>query len=262
MAGLEGTIKTPLGVVQKKTALIFVGGVVVLGGIVWYRQKQLGGAPADATAQEAAINPATGYPYGSPEDAAALESQSAYVSPTIPTGGGSNVPTSNVGFSSNGQWTQAVVEYFNTNVSGTDIGLLTAALGKYVTGAYVNDSEVSLVQQAIAAQGYPPIAGQSGYPPSLNRTAPTGPPAAMTAPKNIKALRVDKKGVSLDWDALSGAKGYKVYIDGKLTGINVLYSTSYVPLMYSNHKYTIGIAGIWPGDKIGPIGNITITTKK
>jgi hypothetical protein len=171
---LEGTIKTPLGTVQKKTALLLGGGIVVLGAIVWYRQKQVADSATAATTTEAAINPATGYPYGSAEDAAELASQAAYVSPPASSGGGSSVPTSNVGYTSNGAWVQGVISYMVGNDLIADPTALSAALGKYITGAYCTDAEQSLIQQAIAVQGFPPIAGANGYPPSINKT-PTVP---------------------------------------------------------------------------------------
>src|ERR1700754_1954056 len=135
MAGLEGTIQTPFGSVQKKTALIVGGGVAVLLVIVYYRQKQL---DSDVVIPEAEINPATGFPYGSPEDAAALAQQAGYVSPPTDggnTGGGSGYP-SNTGYVNNGQWVQAVVAYMVGNGLVEDPTQLSAALGKYITGAY------------------------------------------------------------------------------------------------------------------------------
>lgn len=195
---LEGTIKTPLGTVQKKTALIVGGGVAIFGVIIWYRQKQLGGT-SDTTTTDAQIDPATGYAYGSPEDAAALAQQASYVSPGGNTGGGgggsSTIPQSNVGYTSNGQWTQAVIATLSNSGAISDPTALSAALGKYITGAYVApaSTDENLIQQAIAVEGYPPVSGASGYPPSINRTPPT--PATNSPPTqsnitNISGLKV------------------------------------------------------------------------
>lgn len=193
MAGLEGTINTPIGTVPKKTALILAGGAVMIAGIIFYRQKQMA-ADSTPAVTDGEINPATGYVYGSPEDAAALASQNSYVSPPANSGGGggSSIPNSNVGYTSNGQWTQATIELMTNNGSISDPSALSAALGKYVTGAYVASDDAntnSLIQQAIAVNGYPPIAGPTGYPPSINRTPPTSggttpppPPSGNTNP--------------------------------------------------------------------------------
>lgn len=267
MAGLEGTIKTPIGPVQKKTALLLGGGVVVIGAIVWYRQRQMGSESTPTEQTE--INPATGYPYGSAEDAAALAAQAAYVSPPASSGGGSsNVPPSNLSFSSNGQWTQAVIEYMITNSLLEDTGAMSAALGKYLTGAYVTDAQVSLIQQAIAVQGFPPIAGANGYPPSLNRNAPASPANPTTTLKAPTGLRIASKGQTtflVDWNKVEGANGYKVKVAGG--GI----SKEYFPLddwdtiagLKKNTKYTITVNALTPSPrKNGPTASITATTNK
>lgn len=185
MAALEGTLQTPLGKIEKKTALIAGAGVAVLLGIVWYRQKKK--AESQVVIGEQAINPATGYPYGSAEDAAALASQAAYITPVTGGGGGNTGGSggypSNLGYATNGQWVQAVVEYMVTHGLTEEPSQLSSALGKYVTGAPATDTDVDLIQQAIAAQGYPPVNGPGGYPPAINRqpTTPT-PPTPPTTP--------------------------------------------------------------------------------
>lgn len=180
MAALEGSINTPFGSVQKKTALILAGGAVVIVGIVWWRTNQMNAKEPDI--YDAEINPATGYPYGSPEDAAALQAQQDYTFPATGGGtGGGGYPPGGTGFTNNAQWTQAVIEYMITNGLVEDGSVLSAALGAYITGRPVTDAQRSLIEQAIAAQGFPPLAGPNGYPPSIN-TAPTPTPTP-TIPK-------------------------------------------------------------------------------
>jgi hypothetical protein len=179
MTVLEGTVKTPFGEVSKKTAVIVGVGLVGLLGIVYYRSKK-----AKATAGAGAntgIDPATGYPYGSPEDAAALEAQAAYVTPTGVGGSGGGGGSGGTGFATNGQWAQAAEQFMQADGLVEDPAALAAALGKYITGQPVSDVDMSLIDQAIAFQGYPPVAGPSGYPPSINR-APVTPPTDTTPP--------------------------------------------------------------------------------
>jgi LysM repeat protein len=71
-----------------------------------------------------------------------------------------------------------------------DPAQLSAALGKYITGTYIDPSSAaySLVQQAISVQDYPPIAGANGYPPAINThpattTPPVTTPGTPTPPK-------------------------------------------------------------------------------
>lgn len=236
MAGLEGTIHTPVGTVQKKTAVFLGGSVAVLVGIIWYRQKKL--AEATPTTTQAEIDPATGYPYGSPEDAAALADQNGYVSPPANSGGGgSSIPNSNVGYTSNSQWQQAVIETMTNNGTLSDPTAMSAALGKYLTGAYVAPDDAtsnSLIQQAIAAEGYPPVAGSNGYPPSINRNAPAGPPSQqnnVTVVTGLRASKSTKNSITVTW-AYTGQKPDRqvAYLNG--VPVHDLYAT------YTTYAFT------------------------
>lgn len=187
---MSDTITTPFGAVPKKTAMIVGGGAVLIFGIVWYRSKKNASASAAAGANTG-VNPATGYPYGSAEDAAALAAQAAYITPTGGGGGGGSgaFPSGGVGgaYVSNQQWSQAVIEYMTAHGLVSDASALSEALGKYLTGQPVITAPMrSLIEQAIALSGFPPIAGTGGYPPSINTSNPvpgsTTPPPTQTPP--------------------------------------------------------------------------------
>lgn len=276
---LEGTIKTPFGPVSKKTAVIGGVGIAVVGGIVWYRQKQTADQP---DAYEAEINPATGYPYGSAEDAAALAAQDGYQSPVItgPSGGGnpggSGSSQTDTVVSTNAEWTQAVLAYVQDNGIMEDVAALSSAIGKYITGAYVNDTEVALINQAIAIKGQPPVAAVNGYPPNLNRTPPgsggntTPPPAGggTTLPNGgkagpvtgLRATSITKSSVMLTYNGAQNAITYRVYRGGNLimTRQGPPFSVSGLK---SKTKYTIGVQAVAKNGSLGPIANVTITTK-
>lgn len=177
MGALDGTLQTPFGAVSKKTALIVGGGAVLIIGVGYYRSKQAQKTAATASAgASVGTDPATGFLYGSPEDAAALANQATYVTPTGAGGGNGGAATTTTGYVSNGQWAQAAVQYMTAQGLVTDPSQLSSALGKYITGSPVNAAEQSLIQQAIAFQGLPPVAGPAGYPPSLNTSTTTTPP--------------------------------------------------------------------------------------
>ena len=194
MAGLEGTIKTPFGTVQKKTALALGGIALALGGIVYWREKKLGGLTPTNTNAAGEVDPATGFVYGTPEDLAALAAQGTDLGGggggSASGGGSGSIPPGGIigtAFTSNGQWVQAVEDYMTTNNLVVDPTQLSAALGKYITGTYIDPSSAaySLVQQAISVQNYPPIAGANGYPPAINTHPATTTPPVTTpgAPK-------------------------------------------------------------------------------
>lgn len=272
MDGLEGTIKTPMGPVQKKTALYIVFGVAAIGGVVWYRHRNAPAADTTTTPTDAEIDPSTGYAYGSPEDAAALLAQANYVTPTDPTGGGSSsVPSTGTGYVSNGAWTQGVIAYMTSNGLVEDPTALSSALGKYVTASYVvpGSAEDSLITQAIAVQGYPPISGPNGMPPAINRNPPnstggtgtTNDDPTLPAPSGLKAVRIDEGGVSLQWNPTAGAIGYKTFVNGKQSGTSVLYSNAYVGLPKRNTKYTVGVQAINKKNRTGHTAAISVKTK-
>lgn len=178
MAGLEGTIHTPMGNVQKKTALIVgVGGGGVLL-IAYYRSKKNAASASTSTSTDTSqsatdssnIDPATGFPYGSPEDVAALQQQQLAGGGFGPVFGGGNPGGGQPGtpgtFTTNAEWSQYAEDYLVNTVglSATDVGL---ALGKYLTGQPVTSDQVTIINQAIAFAGPVPVPGGNGNPPGF-----------------------------------------------------------------------------------------------
>jgi hypothetical protein len=178
---LEGTVKTPLGPMKKKTAMIAGGGAIVLIGVVYYRSKQAAAANAaatsaaattDANTGQSGMDPATGFPYGSAEDAAALAQQGG-IGYTYGGGGSGSTGQYPTGtgppFTTNAAWGQYCEQTMGS--SGSDP--IAAAIGHYLTGSPLQSGESTIVDQAIAVGGYPPTAGPNGFPPGLNTNNPT-----------------------------------------------------------------------------------------
>lgn len=165
---LGGNIKLPgIGEVPKKTALIIGGGGTLILAVLIYRSRK-----AKTAATAGAINPATGYAYGTPEDLAALAAQGSSL-PANGGGAGSVSPGGTIpgiGFRTNAEWSQAVLAYMQSSGTVQDIGAVQIALGLYLNGEPAGAYQ-SLIEQAIAVEGLPPVAGVNGYPPSINTTA-------------------------------------------------------------------------------------------
>jgi len=247
VTGLDGSVKTPFGEMPKKTVVLLGVGSAGIIGVVYYRQKKAQQSSTVSTGT-AEIDPATGYPYGSPEDAAALAQQGSYITPTgagsgATGGGSSSIPPSNISFASNGQWSQAVVEYMTSHGLVQDGSKLSSALGKYIAGQYIQQGsdEDTLVSQAIALMGFPPVAGPNGYPPSINRS-----PAAVSLGQvsGIHAIRISKNEIALAWTAVPHSRGYDLHwtdAHNRVASATTLDPTYVLANLPSNERYTIQI---------------------
>jgi hypothetical protein len=209
----DGTVDIAGKKVKKSTAIAGVVVILLVIGVAVYRGRKAGssaaapaspgtaaagsyppdgttGNPADlystdpatgetygdeqgGTGYGATGTDAQGYPIGSPADIAwqdTLGGGGGYVAypVTTTTPGGQT-------FTTNGQWAQYVEQYM-TQTLGANPDTIGAALGKYITGQPVSAAQQSLIEQAIAFAGSPPVAGQNGMPPSINLRASTPPP--------------------------------------------------------------------------------------
>ena len=259
----DATIHLPALGNVKKTYVYAGAGVVVVGvGFWWWHQRSAANAAAaaaatstdDTTTDSAPIDTATGYPTGSAQDLAALAEQNAAIGTddgagldTSDDGGGggnliSSEPTAG-GYSSNGAWAQGVETYM-TETAGADPTTVAAALGKYISGQDMTQDQISVAQQAIAFQGYPPVSGSDGYPPSM-RTTPVTTTPTPTAPKippapaNMRLLESSPTTIDVGWNtAVGGASIYHVYRAGVQQA--TVYGTFYQA------------TGLKPGTKYGP----------
>jgi len=161
-----------LGEVKKGHLIAFGVVGVVVGGYVILRRRNTVPAPGttatDTTATDPnAIDPATGIPYAQEYGGAGgyYGGGGQYGQPPPVPGSG--------GFTTNGQWAQQAEQ--DLSGVGVDPTTLAAALGKYLTGQAVTSDQHSLVNQAIAFENYPPVAGPGGYPPAV-RDQPFGKP--------------------------------------------------------------------------------------
>lgn len=224
---LEGTVQTPLGNVKKETALLGGVAIAVFMGVVYYRSKKAKAAAATANAgANTGIDPATGYAYGTPEDAAALANQAGYINPGQPfysgSGGANFVGGSGTpgpgSFTSNAQWTQYAEQIMAQNGNQDSTGL-ASALGVYLAGQPATPTQVDLIHQAIAIADKPPIAGPTGYPPSINTTPVAtgggGNPPPTKAPDPVTGLRATRwdhnaGNADFTWNASPGATSYVI----------------------------------------------------
>jgi hypothetical protein len=288
----DSTITLPGGLhVKKKVAITVALGSVAIGGYFYYRQRQASQAAAATTATDssAQIDPQTGFAYGTPEDQAALAGLSGATLGQSNTGAsfvggqvigydqfgnpiygqgqpGSGMPGS---FTSNAQWTQSAEALMGSD--GADA--IAAALGKYLLGQPLSPDQVTIVQQAIAAEGFPPNAGFNGNPPGYLTAPPVGGtggggtgggtgagPGAKNPVTGIHAVPRTTQ-VDVHWNALPNAKSYlvKAWIGSKVVSQTTASGTSAtLHNLKGNTSYKISVWG-QPGS--GSTGSTTTRTK-
>ena len=176
--------------------------------------------PADGSSGDSAdpysLDPATGQTYGDESyggsfGGGGFGGGGIYSPPSPPAAGN---------FTSNAQWSQAAEQYLAGNGGNADT--IGNALGKYITGSTVTEAQQTVIESAIAFEGYPPVSGSDGFPPSIRlHHQPTGHPVPGPVPgKPTKAPTGEKAAVSgtsvnLSWDAVKGATGYQLDVHRK-----------------------------------------------
>lgn len=247
VAAPGGTVKVPLIGTHPKKQIYMLGGVAVaVVGVAYYRSKKAASTAVPATTTDQ-IDPATGFTYGSPEDSAALAQQASYNSPggagggngTGVGGGGGSLgsgPTSTI--VDNSSWSQAASQYL-VGVVGLDGPTVSSALGAYISAAPLTDAQVSIVQQAIAAVGYPPTPGTAGNPPGyVTVTTPptggntTGGTTVTKKPLARPTLAIKKHvtgSTDLVWTNIPNAYIYQIYLNGKSHQFSGLPSATVLP---------------------------------
>lgn len=161
-------------------------GVVVAGGALAgyqiYKYERNKKAAAQAATDTAAAAASSGYGYGATAYGYGASAGSAYgygASGGFPAGyyaygtpappGGTPAP---IAATTNAQWDQAAIQQMSGD--GWDAMTVAGALGAYLNGREVNASQVNIIDAAIGIEGYPPVAGSSGYPPAIKTGGTTG----------------------------------------------------------------------------------------
>jgi hypothetical protein len=255
---------------------IYASGAAAVGILAYAYWAKRGATPdaTDPNAVDPNIDPYTGLPYSD-------EFGSGMGGSFTPSG---NTYDPNTGTATltntNAAWAQAAQAYL-TGV-GYDPQVVGSAIGKALNGQYVTAEEIGIWSAAIAFEGYPP----QGYP-GLNTTPPGGqggnggngggdgdggnggggttPAVPKTTGKGpvsgLKALTKTTTSVTLDWNPVSGAKGYAIDRNGSRV-VTVLYSQGKVSNLSPNTGYTFGVTPVMSNGDLGTVKTIRVTTAK
>lgn len=177
---MPSTVNLPVfGPTNKGTvAGVAIGGTVLAGYMIYRKRKTAAKQAAAVQAASAQAGYGYGgaqYGYGSVYDngyygyGASGGFQAGYYAYGTPY----TAPTQQaVAATTNGQWTQAAISQLTQD--GVDAQTAASALGAYIAGAQVTSAQQTIIQEALAIEGYPPQAGANGYPPSIHVQATTG----------------------------------------------------------------------------------------
>lgn len=150
-----------------------------------------------------------------------------------------NSGTGQAAATTNAQWAQLAEAYLTQN-AGADPATLSAALGAYLAGQAVTAAQESLIDQAIAVEGYPPVAGPGGNPPGIRTQSGGGqgsPPPGGKPPSAAPHLSVTghKGYADFGWSAVSGAADYELDVDGHSHGTQASRHAPHVTLAKGRH---------------------------
>jgi hypothetical protein len=218
-----------IGGVKKKYVII---GGVGLGGLVivtvWMRSKKASQSAANQASVTdpagnvcAALDPNTGYCPGTSPDMqyqTPLGTNAAsYVGGQVigydaygnPIYSSQNPVTGPGSYVNNAQWSQAALSYLMQQEPSADPAVIGAALGAYIEGQPVTSAQKSIIEQAIAFEGSPPVPGANGDPPNINESNGGGGTTTtkVTVPK-VTGLSIEAALVKLN------SLGFTVGVNG------------------------------------------------
>lgn len=246
-----------------KPAVIAVGvaSAAIIGYAYWRRSKNSSSAAATtaaSTATDTSIDPATGVPYA---DEYGFNNSAGYSFPGVydPSTGatiGSGVGQGTiVTVSTNAAWAQASLAYLASVGGYQDSQSIGNALGAGLLGHYMTPDMVSIWNAAVAFEGEPP----QGHPP-LNITPPIGNPPPPTGklhgPTGAKVVSTTKNTATVSWNAVPGAKHYRIYRSD--VGYNIGDSASTrvtIGGLAANHTYHFYIRALDGNNVIGDKSN-------
>lgn len=197
----SGTVKLPgIGPVKKMYVYVGVGAVGVLAAYIMWRRQQAAAA-ADVVPADASLGDGLTTPDGGDVYQGATAGGAPTADPNI-----TPMPTTNV------EWTQQVLDYFNWLEPGT----VSSTVGKYLARVPLSSDEADFIRQAWAARGKPPEGPANFTLTSDGNT--TGSTTMPSVPAGLTVGTVTSSSVALDWTDSSDAKSYQVFRGGAQVG--------------------------------------------
>jgi len=196
-----GTIKLPgIGPVKKVYVFVGVGAVGVLTAYIMWRRQQAAAA-ADATPADASLGDGLTTPDGGDVYQGANAGGAPTADPDI-----TPMPTTNV------EWTQQVLDYFNW----LEPTFVSSTIGKYLSRVPLSADEADFVRQAWAARGKPPE-GPANFTLTTDGNT-TGSTTMPSVPAGLTVTSATATSIALDWTDSTDASSYQVFRGGAQVG--------------------------------------------
>lgn len=227
---MADTIDIPkVGPVKKQQVVILGAAAAGIVGYAWWRSRS---TPAD-TGEDPTAAPAPEDPYEG----------LTHTGDGGPVGGydDRSSDTGTTGPTTNADWRALVKERLAESYESR---LIDDALGRYLNRRPLSTMDQTIVQDAIAAAGYPPVGSYTiitGGDTEL-KVAPSGLTATPAATK-----------VTLKWVAVPGAASYRIYREGITQNVGTSLDTvAEVAGLDPGKSYRFRVAGVSGAGKPGP----------
>lgn len=240
---LQGDVSVPVaGKVKKR--YIAIPAVLAAGyvGYRWYQASQ--SAADDATDQSTGL-------YSSDDLSDYGLSTTGGTTTVTGNNGSQNTDANAIG--TNAEWANLATEKLGN--MGYDAVVVGNALGEFLAHRALDKTEATIARAALAQAGQPPVGG----PWSVLEEASTGT-GTLAAPTNLKMVSATSTSVTMTWDKVSGAGGYRIY---RGTGENVgmsLDNKFTATGLNSSSSFPFSVAAFGTTGKVG--GRSAIVTMK
>jgi Fibronectin type III domain len=283
---LEGTIKTPLGPINKKFAVIGGGAAAVIGFVAYRRYAAAQAASASTATTSDDTDDTTDDGSDDGEELAAedagyygddLDTDGSdvigYDSEGNPVYGTSNVGDSTSAYSTNSDWTEAAVDALSQE--GVDSTTATTAIANVLAGLTVTTAQENLFLQAVGLLGSNP---PDGYPTPIKTSdtdsQPTGgggttttgntPAGKPATPGGLRIAKTTSTSVNYGWNAVPGATSYITYATyqgSKISQASSANKDRTISGLTPDHTYTLHVIAVNSSGQ-SPAAQITAKTPK
>jgi hypothetical protein len=196
-----GTVKLPgVGPVKKVYLYVGIGAVGVLAAYLMWRRQQ-DAAAADEVPADADLGTGLTTPDGGDVYQGANAGGAPTADPDI-----TPMPSTNV------EWTQQVLDYFNW----LEPGFVSSTVGKYLARVPLSADEADFIRQAWAARGKPPE-GPTNFTLTTDGNT-TGSTTTPSVPAGLTVTSATATAIALDWTDSADAKSYQVMRGGVQVG--------------------------------------------